>query len=119
MRLVCKSSGGQGSQGRFGIAKAGHADAYEELPLNGGDDRAAVVNLRHPVDGELFGSIPRTQLYGATAAVIRYGGLSRVMSLFFRLELKPPRAGYQDIAHLDIVGEALSFFAEFSKLLRG
>ena len=46
------------------MAKADHADAYKQLPVTTNDEPAAVVTLRHPVDGEWYGFIPRTQLFG-------------------------------------------------------
>ena len=62
------------------MAKADHADAYKQLPVTTKDELAAVVTLKDLVDGKWCGFIPRTQLFGSTAAVLHYNCLSRVIA---------------------------------------
>ena len=61
------------------MAKADNADAYKQLPIKRADELAVVVALRNPPDGMRRGFIPRTQLFGSAAAVLRYNFCSRVI----------------------------------------
>ena len=54
------------------MAKTDHADAYKQPPVATNDEFAAVVTLGHPVNGEWYGFIPRSQLFGSTAAALHY-----------------------------------------------
>ena len=83
------------------MTKADHADAYKQLPVTTKDEPAAAVTLRHPVDGEWYGFIPHTQLYGSTAAVLHYNCLSRVIASLTCRVLRIPCIRYNFARVLD------------------
>ena len=76
------------------MAKADHADAYKQLPLKKEDELTAVATLQSPEDEKCYGFIPKTQLFGSAAAVLRYNCLSRVIASLACRVLKLPCVGY-------------------------
>ena len=78
------------------MAKADHAEAYKQLPVATRDELAAAVSLKSPADGSRYGFIPRTQLCGSTAALLRYNCLSTVIASLACRALKIPRIGHSD-----------------------
>ena len=70
----------KGDRRPLAMAKADHADAYKQLPVTTNDELAAAVTLKGPVDGQRYGFIPHTQLFGSTAAALHYNCLSRVIA---------------------------------------
>ena len=62
----------QGLHGRFGADTTDQADVYEQFPPGAGDKRSAVVTLRNPGGGEIYGVAPGAQLLGPTPAVFHY-----------------------------------------------
>ena len=103
------------------MAKADHADAYKQLPVTTKDELAAVVTLKDLVDGNWYGFIPRTQLFGSTAAVLHYNCLSRVIASLACRILKIPCVGYYDdfgiILPVCLVKDGLDIFTSFNKAL--
>ena len=112
----------KGDRRPLAIAKADHADAYKQLPVATKDELAAVVTLKDLVDGRWYGFIPRTQLFGSTAAVLHYNCLSRVIASLACRILKIPCVGYYDdfgiILPECLVKDGLSVFTSFNKALR-
>ena len=85
------------------------------------DELAAVVTLKDPVGGEWYGFIPHTQLFGSTAAALRYNCLSRVIaSLACRIS-EIPRIGYYDDFRIvlpeGLITDALDIPTSFKKAL--
>ena len=111
----------QGETRPLAMAKADHADAYKQLPLKAEDEQAAVVTLQSPEDGKWYGFIPKTQLFGSTAAVLHYNCLSRVIASLACRILKLPCVGYYDdfaiIAPRLIINKALEAFTMLDDLL--
>ena len=103
------------------LAKADRADAYKQLPLLRENEPGAVVTLRNPSDGLLYGLIPRSQLFGSAAAVLHYDCLSRVIASLTRSALKIPCVGYYDDFGIVLpecsIKTALNVFASFNKAL--
>ena len=103
------------------MAKADHADAYKQLPVATKDELAAVVTLKDLVDGQWYGFIPRTQLFGSTAAVLHYNCLSRVIASLACRILKIPCVGYYDdfgiILPECLIKDGLGIFTSFNRAL--
>ena len=103
------------------MAKADHADAYKQLPVTTKDELAAVVTLKDLVGGQWYGFIPRTQLFGSTAAVLHYNCLSRVIASLACRILKIPCVGYYDdfgiILPECLIKDGLGIFTSFNKAL--
>ena len=103
------------------MAKADRTDAYKQLPATTRDELAAAVTLRHPLDGGRRGFIPRTRLFGSTAAALHYNCLSRIIASPTCRTLKIPRIGYYDdlgiISPECLIKDALGVFASFNKAL--
>ena len=59
------------------MPKADHANAYKQLPLPEADELVAAPSPRNPGGYLWFGLLPKTQLFGSTAAARRYICLSR------------------------------------------
>ena len=54
------------------MAKAGHADAYKQLPFLEKGQHPKVVTLQNTPQAAWDGSIPNTQLCSSAAAVLHY-----------------------------------------------
>ena len=65
--------------------------AYKQLPARGDQQSFAVVALKNPTSGRMGGFIPKTQLFGATIAVLNYNTVSRVMATVAARWLEIPR----------------------------
>ena len=76
------------------MAKAGHADAFRQLPLRTEDVLTAAATLRNYQDGFFFGFAPGTQLFRAAAAVLHYGSFSRAVAALICRVLRIPCIGY-------------------------
>ena len=80
----------------------------------------AVVTAEDPESGVSRGSVPHAQLFGVTAAVLRYNTVSRVMATAAARWLKLPRLGYSDdfgmVAAESTVQGALRDFAALNIL---
>ena len=105
----------------WGLFKADHEAAYKQPPIGPGDQRNAIVALRHPQSRKWFGFITRTLIFGAVAAVLHYNVLSRAWTALINRAL-----GIQLICFCDdfasaiqlILGEkALAIFSRFCELL--
>ena len=111
----------RGDRRPLALAKADHADAYKQLPVTTKDELAAAVTLKDPVDGQWYGFIPRTQLFGSTAAALHYNCLSRVIASLACRMLKIPCVGYYDdfgiILPGRLVKDGLGIFASFNQAL--
>ena len=70
----------KGDRRPLAITKADHDDAYKQLPVATREELTAAVTAQNPTDGSWYGCIPRTQLFGSTAAALRYNCLSRVIA---------------------------------------
>ena len=85
------------------------------------DELAAAVTLKDPVDGQWYGFIPRTQLFGSTAAALHYNCLSRVIASLACRVLKIPCVGYYDdfglILPECLIKDVLGIFTSFNKAL--
>ena len=106
----------------YSISKErGDADAFQQLPVTTNDELAAAATLKRPVDGEWYGFIPHTQLFGSTAAVLHYNCLSRVIASLTCRALKIPRIGYYDDFGIILpecsIKDALDIFTSFNKVL--
>ena len=103
------------------MAKAGHADAYKQLPVTTKDELAAAVTLKDLAGGKWYGFIPRTQLFGSAAAALRYNCLSRVIASLACRILEIPCVGYYDdfgvILPECLVKDGLAVFTSFNKAL--
>ena len=78
------------------FSKCDNGAAYKQLPLAPGQAKLATVALRHPVAGLWHGFLPRTLLFGAEAAVLRYNCFSRAVDLLPNLILGIPLLSYFD-----------------------
>ena len=111
----------KGDRRPLAMAKADRADAYKQLPVTTEDELAAVVTLKDLVDGQWYGFIPRTQLFGSTAAVLHYNCLSRVIASLACRILKIPCVGYYDdfglILPECLVKDGLGIFTSFNRAL--
>ena len=103
------------------MARAGHADAYKQLPLNTGEALAAVVTLRNPFERAFFPFTRKAQLLRAMAAVC-VTTFSRIIALLTCRVLKIPCVGYHNefgiVAPLGIPQEALASNTDFDNLFR-
>ena len=103
------------------MAKADHRDAYKQLPVRKDQECFAIVTLRDPTSGKLRGFIPKTQLFGATAAVLNYNTVSRVMATIAVRWLGMPCMGYFDdfgiITTESTIKEALQAFTTLNQIL--
>ena len=111
----------KGGRRPLAMATADHADAYKQLPVSTKDEPAAAITLRHSVDGEGYGFIPHTQLFGSTLAVLHYNCLSRVIAALTCRALRTPhivRYGeFGVISPESSIKTALDVFASFNKAL--
>ena len=111
----------KGERRPLAMATADHADAYKKLPATTNDELASAVTLRRPADGEWYGFIPHTQLFGASAAVLRYNCFSRVIASLTCRVIKIPRVGYYDdfgiISPECLIEDAPVVFASSNKAL--
>ena len=77
---------------------------------------STVVALRNSVDGNVYGLIPKTQISGETAAVLRYRRFARVIASLVRRALKLPRVGYFEdsgmVSPIEIMDEHSDVFVE-------
>ena len=71
--------GGQADEG-LAFAKSGHGAARRPLPAREGGKKSAGVTPRYPRRTKGRDHMPLTQLAGATAAVLSYDAVSRVMA---------------------------------------
>ena len=109
----------KGDRRPLAMAKAGHADAYKQLPVTTKNELAAAATLRRPVDGEWYGFIPHTQLFGSTAAALHYNCLSRAIASLTCRMLKIPCIGcYDDFGIISpecLIKNALDISTSFHK----
>ena len=118
---VIRSFHEKGMSENLAMAKADHRDAYKQLPVKEDHKMLAVVTLKEPDTGEMRGFIPQTQLFGATAAVLHYNTVSRVMASLAVRWLKIPCMGYFDdfgiITTERAIREALDAFTKMNHIL--
>ena len=62
------------------LANADQKDAYKQLPVKGDHKMPAVVALKEPSTGQLRGFAPQARPFAATAAVLHYNSVSRVIA---------------------------------------
>ena len=62
------------------VARAHRRAAYKQLPVTETRKKLAAVTLMGPHIGKMRGSVSQARLVGATAAVPRYGAVSRTTS---------------------------------------
>ena len=97
---------------------ADHSAGYKNLPLDPGQANTCVVTLRRPTDGRWYGFSPWTLLFGATAAVLRYNGFSRIVAVLANILFGLPLVNYFDdfgcILPASISDEGLSTFKRFA-----
>ena len=79
------------------MAKADDDDAYKRLPMLPGNDLLDVAVLRSPADGEWYGFVRKTQLFGFAAAGLHCISLSRIEASSDCRILKVPRVGNYDV----------------------
>ena len=88
------------------------------IPDQSGD---CIVALRNPPGGLRYGFRPRTLLFGAVAAVLRYNCFSRISAVLACRILDIPTVTYfEDIGSMSkssISDDALGTFAEFCRIL--
>ena len=82
------------TQEGLAMAKADHRGANKQLSTKNNREMLAVAILKGPDSGEIEWFIPQTQLFGATAAVLHYSAVSRVMARIAVRWLKFPFLGY-------------------------
>ena len=103
------------------MAKADHADAYNQLPLKKEEELTAVVTLQSPEYNKWYGFMPKTQLFDSTAAALHYKCLSRVIAPLARRVLKLPCVGYYDdfaiVTPRILIDKALEAFTKLNDLL--
>ena len=77
--------------------------------------------MKNPADGSWYGFMPRTLLFGSTAAVLHYNCLSRVIAPLACRAHKIPRKGYYGdfgmVVPESFVGLALHTFTGFNEAL--
>ena len=73
-----------------------HESAYKHHPARPEHADLAVVALRSPSGGKLYGLTPRTQLFGSVASVMHYNIFSRVLVVIANRLLGIPAVGYVD-----------------------
>lgn len=93
---ICELYGQDGAHRPLATAKADHADAYEQLPLKEEGQPTAVATFQIPAITARYGFIPRTLLFGSTAAVLHYICLSRLLASPVCPFLGIPCVGYYD-----------------------
>ena len=101
--------------------KADHKAAYKNLPLSPTDAQYCIVALRSPMDRKWYGFVPRTLLFGAVAAVLRYNCLSRIIDVLANLLLGLPVVNYFDDygcpLRTSISARGLGVFSDFPNTL--
>ena len=111
---ICTFFRAEGETRPSAMAKAGRADAYKQLPMEELDELAAAITLKQPRKKKRFGFIPKTQLFGSAAAVLRYNCLSRVLASLACRYLNLPCVGYYDdfaiVAPKLVIDKALQAF---------
>ena len=75
---------------------ADQKDTYKQLPAEGDYKVLPAATLKDPESGVLRCLVPQTQLFEATAAVLRYNAVSRVTGTVAARWLKIPRLGFLD-----------------------
>ena len=84
------------AQGSLAFAKADHKAARKQVPVCEGRKKLAVVPLRDPGSNKMRSFIPRTRLFGATAAALIYDAVSRVTTTLVAGWLQLVHMGYSD-----------------------
>ena len=80
----------------WGFFKADRKAAYKNLPLNPDQAPLCTVALRNPTDSRWYGFLPRTLLFGAAAAVLRYNCFSRIIAALANCLFGLPVLNYFD-----------------------
>ena len=62
------------------MATADHRAVYKQLPVTEGRQKLAVVALLDARTGNMRGLLPQAQLFGVTAAFLRYVTASRMLA---------------------------------------
>ena len=78
----------------WSFGKVDHKAAYKALPIRPEDSRYAVIALWGPKRLIWCGRRTRTQLFGSTAAVLHYNGISRIIASLLSRLLVIPTLGY-------------------------
>ena len=87
------------SHGDVWFFKADHKDAYRQVPLRPADAPAAVITLKNPQSGHVFGFVPKTLVFGSASAVLGYNLVARAaQSLFVRFFKIPLICYFDDFA---------------------
>ena len=102
--------------GDLAFGKTDESDDYKKLPPKPPDAFLAAIALQGP-DGKWYGLIPRSQLFGSAASVVRYNAFSRLLaSLFARLFGAPPIGFFDDYGSLTfkaVMSEPTGSFKQF------
>ena len=53
--------------------------AYKQLAIHPGEQRRSVISVKHPKTGEVFGFVSRTLPFGASAAVLAFNRVARLV----------------------------------------
>ena len=123
---------GGGDASGVAFWKAGHADAYKQLPLDPRRAGFCVIVAESP-GGERFCFRPRTLLFGSSLAVLGYNLVSRFLSCVFAIWFKLPCISFFDdfsgaapkslgrlpLECFEAFNEALGFRVKREKSLRG
>ena len=93
----------EGISESLAMARAGHRmlvadyrDTYKQPLVRDEHKMLAVATLKGPASGTVRGFIPRTQLFGATAAGVRYNTVSMVLATMAARRLRIPRLGFSE-----------------------
>ena len=101
--------------------KTDREDAYKQLPLCPTHQNLTAVALRHPETGTWVEFAPRTLLFGAVAAALRYNAFIRSSAVLFCKITGMLLLSYFDdfgaLAPSEILGPALHAFTTFCQLL--
>ena len=117
MSLLISSS----SKKNWVLVKADDTSAYKNLPLRPSDSFLTAIALWNSAQKAWFAFLPRTLLFGATAAVLHYNVFSRILAAILnRLFGIPLISFYDDLGTPmieELAPEALSLIIEVSRLL--
>ena len=78
------------------FAKADHASAYRQLPLDPRHAQYGLIAVREPVSRRIVFFLPRALMFGSTTAVAHYNSVSRVVASLCARIFMIPSLGYFD-----------------------
>ena len=109
------------SKADWAFLKGDDTSAYKNLPLKPTDAPLAAIGLFDPSRNSWFALLPRTLIFGATASVLHYNILSRIVAVIInRLFGIPLIAFYDDLGSpipFELGEEALQLVTEVCRCL--